>query len=265
MSVMGAKNLLLEISQGKVPGSRLWGASGERESMAIVASGSDLWRGNELTPVPSSHTKLPIPDSAGEQMSIVSEHANDSLLGVGVRKVEVGYIDADGFEQLTEVELNGTTPVDLSVADVRFVNRMHTSDVGANGAAVGHIKIWKKSDHGLVYSMIAAESNISSTPTIMVPKNHYFTLLSWHAEEAQSRRCLVRLLATAIHYEATAKNIFYNRGSVYLKGNTQAISGEGLGMFCFPELSILKMTAWADAVGAESSAAFWGVLTVKGK
>ncbi|MCP3675276.1 MAG: hypothetical protein GY829_12495, partial [Gammaproteobacteria bacterium] len=46
---------LTEVALGNVEGVSIIRALGERETMAVTASGEDIWRGNELTsPVPAS-------------------------------------------------------------------------------------------------------------------------------------------------------------------------------------------------------------------
>jgi hypothetical protein len=263
MSVMGAKNHLLEVSKGNVPGQSVWGGIGERESMGTTAQGEDIWRGNEIAPAPTSDTSIPIPDSAGEQMSVISEHANDTLLGVGVRKVRIHYLDANGDAQTEDVEMNGTTAVDLVAANVRFVNDMYAIEVGSNGVAKGHIKIWKKADHGLVYNMIGLGGNKSLVPNKMVPRGHHFVLTTWHAEEAQGKRCAVRIRSTDMN-DTLIPGVFCFKDVAYLNKSTMSRDASGLGV-CIPSLSIIKVSGWPDAAGAECSCGFNGILYAEGK
>ncbi|GAF89365.1 unnamed protein product, partial [marine sediment metagenome] len=69
------------VALGLAPGHSMMNALGERESMGTTAAGEDIWRGNELSPAPTSHVKIPTPDPAGEQMAVVSESVNDTSAG----------------------------------------------------------------------------------------------------------------------------------------------------------------------------------------
>ncbi|MCP5010246.1 MAG: hypothetical protein GY942_09730, partial [Aestuariibacter sp.] len=64
-----------EVALGNVAARRFMTALGERDTMAIVVTGEDVWRGNELSPAPTSHTSIPHPSASGEQMTVVSEDA----------------------------------------------------------------------------------------------------------------------------------------------------------------------------------------------
>jgi len=91
-------DFIRKVQMSLIPGCRIIEAMAERESIGTTITGEDLWRGNDLTPAPTSHTRIPFPDDAGEQMSVVSEHANDNAAGVGAQTVTVHYLDAAGAE-----------------------------------------------------------------------------------------------------------------------------------------------------------------------
>ena len=112
-----------EILRGNISGLSMFSAMGERESIGTTLTGEDLWRGNQLTPAPTSHILIPTPADAGEQMTIVSEDADDDgdPVGTGARTVRIHYCDDAGDAQLEDVTLNGTTPVDTVATDIRAV------------------------------------------------------------------------------------------------------------------------------------------------
>ncbi len=252
----GGKDFLAEVTKGNVNGHSIMIALGERESMGTTATGEDVWRGNELSPAPTSHTTIPTPAAGGEQMSVVSESANDTNGGTGVRTLNVHYIDSAGAAQVEKVALNGTFAVDLVATDVRFVNDMYALTVGSNGVAAGHIKIYQKADSGLVYNMIALGGNKSLVPHRMVPDGKVLILESWHAEEAQGKRCAFRIRSTDMN-GTTLPGVFCFKGVAYLK---QGPSG-ALPLFVLvPSLSIVKVSAWPDQAGAEASTGWMGVL-----
>jgi hypothetical protein len=193
-------------------------------------------------------------------MSVVSEDANDTAAGTGVQEIEVHYIDSAGAEQEEFVAMDGLTPVNLAASDVKFVQFIHAHAVGASGSAVGHIKIYKTADSGLVYSMIAAGGNQSLAVARMVPVGTTFYLYGWHADEAQGKRCAFRIRSTD-HEGIFNEGVFTFKDVVYLNGGS---SGELKIRTVIPAGSIIKISAFADAVGAEGSCHLWGVLVEDG-
>jgi hypothetical protein len=244
------------VALGTITGQSKMNGIGERESMGTTPGGEDIWRGNELTPAPTSHVKIPTPDPAGEQMSVVGESADDTAGGSGARSVMVHYIDVNGTDRQTAVIMNGLTPVNLSVADIIFINDFHVMTAGPGLVTAGHIKIYKTSDAGLVYNMIAIGGNKSLVPHRMVPAGHTLVVKNWHAEEAQVKRCNFRIRSTDMHNELMS-GVFLFKDSVYLKGTT---SGNLPLNVAIPAMSVIKVTGWPDAVGAEGSCGWNGIL-----
>ena len=236
--------------------SKLFRALGERESIGTTVAGEDIWRGNELTPAPTSHTTIPTPDSAGEQMTVVSESVNDTIAGSGVQKVRVRWLDETGAAGSEELDMDGTTGVDLVEANVRFVQDMYATQVGSGGVADDHIKIYKKTDTGLVYNMIAQGGNKSMVPHRMVPLDKILILKGWHATEAQGKRCAMRIRSTDMN-GALLAGCFCFKDVAYLK---QTTSGPLPLYERIPALSIVKVSAWAVLANAEASCSWWGSL-----
>ncbi len=187
---------ILEVQIGQHDGYKIMRGLGEREG-GLSTEGEDIWRGNSLSSTPSapaSTTVIPTPDSAGEQMTVISEStADNGVTATGAVTINVDYLDANGDEQTTSVTMNGTTAVDLTPSDVRFVQDMYVTEVGSNTVAEGNIRIYKKSDDTLVYSMIAATGNMSMVPHKMVPRGKLLCLKMWVPCEAQGKRCAIRL------------------------------------------------------------------------
>lgn len=224
--------------------------------MGTTATGEDIWRGNELSPAPTSDVTIPTPDPAGEQMVVVSENAGDAAAGTGVRTARLHYLDAAGDEQAEDVALDGTSPVSTVATDIRFVNDFYALTVGSTGVADGHIKVYKSGSAGLVYTMIAAGGNKSLVPHRMVPRAKSLTLVQWHAAEAQAKRCAFRIRSTDMN-GVLLPGVFCFKGVCYLNATA---SGD-LSVPCLvPALSIVKVSAWPDAVGAEGSVGWWGIL-----
>ncbi len=256
MSYISNKDFLVEVMSGKVDGYTYLSGIGERESMDTTVTGEDIWRGNELDPAPTSHTSIPIPDSAGEQMTVVSDSTSDTSAGIGIKTVRINYIDATGNEQYEDITMNGTTPVNTVATNIRFVQDMHSLTVGTNGVAVGHLKIYKTGTVGLVYNMIAAGGNQSLVPHRMVPLGKILVNIQWHCEEAQGKRVAIRIRSTDQH-GILIPGVFCFKDTAYMK---QA-SSSSLSLYTgIPALSIVKVSGWADQAASEVSCGWCGIL-----
>jgi hypothetical protein len=257
MAYLGTKDPAAETALGNVSGRTIMSAIGERESMGTTAQGEDIWRGNDLAPAPTSHTTIPTPPAGGEQMTVVSEDdADNGATTTGVLTIRIHYLDLNGDEQTEDVTLDGTTPVDTVATNIRFVNDMYALTVGSNGVAEGHIKIYAKSDSGLVYNMIAEGGNKSMVPHRMVPKDKTLILRGWHATEGNNKRCAFRIRSTDMN-GTLISGVFCFKGVAYLN---QSTSGELQLAVPVPALSIVKVSGWATALLAEASCGWWGYL-----
>jgi hypothetical protein len=245
---------------GEVTGQKIMKALGERESLGTTTSGEDLWRGNDLSAVPSaltSTTSIPALDVAGEQLTIISESdADNGATATGVLTVRVEYLDATGAEQTTDVILDGTTGVNLFPSDVRFINDMYSLTIGSNGVAEGNIRIYNTATPALVYNMIYVGGNKSLVPHRMVPLGKTLQLMAWSVSEAQNKRCAFRIRSTDM-YGILIPNVFCFKGVSYMKAST---SGELTIGDMIPALSVVKVSGWAIQAGAEGSCGWWGYL-----
>lgn len=251
-----ALDFIHEVAKGNIPRHSIMSAMGERSSIGTTAEGEDVWRGNELTPAPTSTTKIPTPDSGGEQMTVVAENVNDTAAGTGARTLELHYIDTAGVEQMEVISLNGTTEVDTVATDIIFVNDLHVLTAGAGLLPAGYIKIYKKGSAGLVYNMLSPGENKSLVPHRMVPAGKILVLRSWFATEAKAKRAVYRIRSTD-HDGVLLPNIFNFKDTCYLNNST---SGQLSIDVIIPAFSIIKVTAWADISGAEGSCSWRGVL-----
>lgn len=83
------------------------------------------------------------------QRSIASSSASDTAAGTGARSVKVTYYDGSMVGPLTvTLALNGTTPVNTGVADLRFIEKMEVVTVGSGGANVGTITLFGSTGGG---------------------------------------------------------------------------------------------------------------------
>jgi hypothetical protein len=253
-------NWMIDLQAGKIPGHMLLNAIGERSAMGTTVTGEDIWRGNELSAVPAtvtSHTTIPIPDSGGEQMSLVSESdADNGASATGVLTVEVHYIDKQGDEQAEIVTMDGQTPVDTVFTDAIFIQDMHSYTVGANGVCEGHVRIYKKDSPELVYNMLAAGGNKSLVPNRMVPRGKKLLLMGWHGGEVNSKNCAIRIRSTD-RDGVLLPGVFCFKGTAYVSKNTTG--PVPLHALC-PAFSIIKASAWIETSTGVASVDWWGIL-----
>jgi hypothetical protein len=256
-------DFLLEITKGNIPGHKIMRGIGERNNMGTTTIGEDLWLGNDLSSTPSapaSDIKIPAPADAGEQMTVISENnADNGATATGVLTLSISYLDASGNEQTTIVTMNGTTAVDLTPSDVRFVQDMQTLTVGSNGAAEGNIRIYKKADDTLVYSMIAEGGNQSLVPHKMVPFGKTLYLKMWTAAEVRGKRAFIRLRADCNNAAPPVRQqgVFLFKSTLGLNGNPSPAVPLA---YAVPALSIVKVSVFAVAIAGEVSVHWWGVL-----
>jgi hypothetical protein len=249
------KDLFLEIARGLIDNHRAFNGYGERVNVQTTAQGEDLWRG--------AATTIPLPNQAvGEQMTVVSSANTDGAAGkTGVNTIAIHYLDADGVEQEETLTMNGTTGVDTTATDIKFVQEIHALTVGSTGVSDGDIKIYRKGDAGRIYCMIATGGNMSLVINRMVPANKTLYITGWHlsvsGKVAQDQQLSVRLRSTD-HDGILIPGVFIFKDVVYLKNG--AVSIQFKKYIKIPQLSIVKVSAWADVANAECSAYFEGIL-----
>ncbi len=249
------RNMMVNIQSGSIPGWKIWTAFGERDNLSTATSGNDLWRGNELSTV--GDDLIPIPPDAGDLMTIVSEHVDDNGSGVtGILTVKIEYIDPAGGEQVTEVTLNGTTPVNISIILMRHVQYMYATSVGSNSVAEGHIALYKTGDVNQIYCMIPAGGNMSVQNNRMVPLGKKLYLQGWNATNAHTIRSTIRLRSTD-QDGVLQPRLFTFKDTVFIKEST---TGHLPHFDVIPALSIVKISGWVILANAEASGSWWGIL-----
>jgi hypothetical protein len=235
----GTTNILF----GGIEGTNGHQEPAERENIASIVQGEDIWHGVA--------SQVPIPAGAGEQMSLTSTAAADNSAGTGVRKVMVIYLDGAGLEQQEEVTLTGLTAKDMIATDVTYVNRIYATEVGSNGVAVGTITIHKTGAAATVYDVLLIGGNMSLTSTYKVPSNRTLYLTGWHASiSGKDKRVTLRLRAT------TRDGVVYDGASpVFLFIDTMNLEANALKQdfnpyVPIPSGTILKVSGWVDAPNA---------------
>ena len=152
------RRLPLSIARGEYPGASGFGAYGLRTSTGAETR----------FPVWPDGATVGVAYNGGTQLEIVSTSVEDAPGGTGMAYTSIHYLDGGLNEIEIEVEMNGTTPVQLPVDDVTFVQCMHTSDQEA-GYAAGTI-VLRATVGGAVFSQIAIGAPRCSSSFRMVPK-----------------------------------------------------------------------------------------------
>jgi hypothetical protein len=246
----------LEVAQGAILIYKGHHEVGERESLAAVTQGEDIWMG--------AASSVPIPPIVGEQMTVVSTDVNDNPGGSGVREIRIEYLDSNGLEQEESITMNGTTGVNTVATDIRYVNAIHATAVGSNGVAEGDITIHQFGAPSTVYDIIATGGNMSLTITYMVPYNKTLYVSSWMGSVSGNKRVSLRLRANArngVIYEGTGTvagdPVFLFIDSMNLVDATAVNQFDPY--VCIPGGAVIKISGWA-AAGAFASGSFQGFL-----
>ena len=239
----------LEVSKGNVLNHEQFNTFGERTTVLTTPKGEDVWEGVA--------TEIPLPNPAGEEMQMVSTDVNDTAAGTGARTMEIMYLDGNGDEQIHEQALNGTTPVDITVVDISFVNFFHTDTVGSNGVAHGDITIFKKNVAATVYNIVKANENMSTTCKYKVPNGRTLFVTRWYGTQTGRKPTKVRIRSTDHHGELHP-GVFLFKDSMRLDATAPELVFDP--PVCIPSMSVIKISAWADQTGGSVSAGFKGYL-----
>jgi hypothetical protein len=141
---------LYDIAEGNVTGHSSWEKYAINDDIDSAAE-EDIWS------VGGSYAWL----AAETQLAAVSSSVEDDpskadlSAGTGVWSVRVYYLDDDFVERTTDVTLNGTAAVNLSVANVYRINRIRPLTMGTGNKAAGNIDIKLPAPGTTIYTRIA--------------------------------------------------------------------------------------------------------------
>lgn len=108
------------------------------------------------------------PVIAGEDIDVVSADANDTLAGTGAQKVTVKYLTSTFTVATQEVDMAGTTPVELTDQNITFILEAWISQTGTGLASAGAITIADVTGGG-VHGIIDAGATRMGNCLKMVP------------------------------------------------------------------------------------------------
>jgi len=242
-------------SSGNIITKESFSSIGERSSIGAAITGADMWEGVAVS--------IPVPPTVGEQMTLFSTDDKDGADDqTGVNSVRIEYLDGNGLQQTEDIVLTGTAPKDTIATDIAFVNDIYALTVGANGVAVGIIRIHKKGTTLTVYNRIDIGGNKSLVSNRKVPSNKTLFITSWMASESKDKDTSFRLRANCTPKGNELVEGFLFKRTQKLKGVTpfEAIN---------PPIKIcsgafVKVSAWTTGGAGSGSASFNGYLEVNG-
>ena len=225
------------VGSGLITGAERFDGFGEI-TLSGAKTGADVWDGPTET-IPKA--------TGGIQMQVVSDSASDTSAGIGVRSVNIHYIQADGTAATETVILNGTTPVNTVATDILFVNRFHTWTVGVGGgtyspAAIGNITI-ESVGGATVYAKIAATGNQTLSTAKMVPSGKVLYINRFTGSEMANKKVTLRL-RTESHEGVLTPGVFLFKASMNMKLN--AFNMEIKPAIKVPAGAIVKVGAWGE-------------------
>lgn len=244
-----------EIGKGNINGASEFSGIGERNHIEVNTNVVDLWGGTNITP------KIPN-QSGGERMVVISSNHDDRLGGTGIRRVEIDYLDAIGYERYEAINMNGTALVRTVGTNIRFINAIHAIQVGPGTVASGDVSIFAEGTMSKVYNMIGAGNNMSLSSQRMIPYGKTFFLHEWgcsSVDQSNSTKMAskVRLRATTMH-GTRILNTFLFTDTAQLNNSTYSKT------FSIPkkvpQLSIIKVTTWVSGTAIYTAASYSGCL-----
>lgn len=223
---------------------------GRRDSLATTAGGDDI---ADIAAVAISFPN----QSVGEQMTIVSDSVNDTAAGSGARAVKIHYLDASGNYSHEIVTLNGTTGVNTTATNIRFVQMITVETCGSfGGRNAGNITIYKLATPATVYARIVAGNNVSLNSARMVPNGKTFYLTGMNVSATSSKPVSARLQATCDHAGEYTAGVFQFEEIVECQDSVMSMNF--VVPRKIPALAIIKGVAVSTQAGGSVSISYDG-------
>jgi hypothetical protein len=235
---------------------QFFGAQAVRLAVSTAANGDDIWSGTATT--------LPIPASAGVQMTVVSTSVNDAAAGSGLRTLEMHYVDANGNAQEEILTLNGINPVNTVATNIRFVNDLYAQTAGGTGGAAGTITLYLTGSAATVYTQINIGHYRHSNSARMVPLGKVLLIESYSVSGGSAvggKSAQINLRSTSHHglLLPVSPNAVWHKSAIVLVFNS------GLDIrfdtpILVPALAVVKCTSFASGAGADIAVNWYGKL-----
>jgi hypothetical protein len=172
-----SEEFMLAVARGQVRGHSIIHKFGRNESVGTAYEG--MWIGSNVYVFPT----------AASAAIVVSDDANDTLLGTGARTLTIQGLDVD-FEVIQDtIDLNGTTEVTTANSYFR-VNRAFVDTGGTEEGAIGTVSI---SINGGTVALVAPTENKTLQAVYTVPANHSAFMYQLGASSAKNNELSARL------------------------------------------------------------------------
>ena len=146
-------------ANGGIPNdvSRKLRIEGHNQSLVGGNVWHDIWEGGAAV--------IPEPEQVvGEQLAISSSSANDTLLGVGIRRIQVDFLTVEQDGLYSEIiDLNGLAESLTVATNITDIIDMHAIEVGTGGFADGIVDLHRVGDGAHIFSRISSGGNKSMT------------------------------------------------------------------------------------------------------
>jgi len=229
-------NSRINIARGYVDGSEPFGAYGKKVVSSATGVGL-LWADDDWS----------IPATEGEILRIVSTDDEDGIGGDGIRSLVLHYLDADLEPQQEEVIMTGTTEVNTTATDIRFLQCAHVHTYGETRAAEGVISFTNLADTKKYNEIGVAEVRCSSTAR-MVPAGKRAVIVGLVGSSVSGTAAASSLISIAVTYFAghdyTADAMLIPVGTVGIQDN--AVTYNLPIPHIAPEGTIVAMTCETD-------------------
>lgn len=230
-----------EVSEGNVPGHTPIARFGYNG--AVGTSSEDIWLGSSLYVFPT----------VAQQMSLVSNSAQDSAAGTGARTVTIFYLDNNYQEHTEVVTMNGTTAVLTVATNIFRVNELMSKTVGSTSASVGQIAI--SSVGGTpIFRYIFPGFNRSRGSHYTVPDGktlyiNHWTICTGGLNASNFARLTFRSTYNDVSGEALTAGLFFVPQAEILMPNG-VVDRHFDFPLKFPEHTDLKVSAFVDSGSA---------------
>ena len=236
--------LFWQIAQGRVGGYSRYVICGRKIGVSATVM-------SDLTQIPNVDV-LPYP--GGIQCRIISDSANDTSNGTGVRTLRLVYLDTNYDVKSEVLTVNGLTAVNTVATNIQRIYWMSTITVGSNGVAVGNISL-QNTAGSVTYEYLKAGENRTLTCHFTVPNNKTAYILAWQVS-GKKQTMSIRFRASADPYTGElTPGVFTFRSVVDLYNTTSGLLIPIIPGRFLPRTDI-KISAIGDVAGGDTSGTF---------
>ncbi len=236
-------DLFLEIAKGNVEGYKLITTPGFHATDVEITQLGDLSLIPGVVVYPAPTSEMTMQASSGS--------TEDSLLGSGIKTLEVHYLDGNYIERDTTVTMQGTMGTTIAT-DIYRVQQMHGVSVGSNTVGVGNIDL--KDGGATIYERIGAGGNQSLSARYTVPQNHTAFIKSWHCSGTKKRITFYLRATVDRETRIVRPGVFHFQDFELCElSNSGPIDVPYLRC---PQRSEIKISCQAELTGGEAGGAF---------